>query len=125
MGNVEVIATNTACALSAAPENLPVTKYAVITSITTGNFNQPTTWDCNCIPPSTSNIVIDSSHTVTLVAATTVNNLTINATGTLDNAAQIIYINGNYTINGVHTGTGASTWDRIYFDGDGTTLNGT
>ena len=86
-GNVAVTATNTACGLSAAPVNLPVTIYAVITSIATGNFDQPGTWDCNCIPPSSSNIVIDSSHTVTLVGATTVNNLTIHATGTLDNAA--------------------------------------
>lgn len=40
-----------------------------ITSITTGNWSSPTTWDCNCVPTATSNVVINTPHTVTVDAA--------------------------------------------------------
>lgn len=40
-----------------------------ITSIATGNWSSPTTWDCNCVPTATDNVVIDTPHTVTVNSA--------------------------------------------------------
>ena len=40
-----------------------------ITSIATGNWSSPTTWDCNCVPTATDNVVIDKPHTVTVNSA--------------------------------------------------------
>ena len=79
----------------------------------------------DCDPPDYSNIVVDSGHVVTMTALETVNNLTINEYGTLDNGTFRIDIYGNYTINGEHTGSGNTTVTRIYLMGDGTTIDGT
>ena len=122
-GSLSVTAVH-ACG-SALPVTLPVTKYNVITSIASGNFNTPATWDCNCDPPDYSNIVVDSGHVVTMTANEIVNNLTINEAGTLDNGTARIDIYGNYTINGDHTGSGGTGSDRIYLYGDGTYIDGT
>jgi hypothetical protein len=37
-----------------------------IQSIKSGNWNDPTTWDCNCVPTLTNNVLIKASHTVSV-----------------------------------------------------------
>ena len=76
-GNVSVIGTHTACGLSAPAEELDITIYPVITSIASGNWENPATWDCSCVPSSSSNVIVATGHTVTVNGATTVNNLSI------------------------------------------------
>lgn len=39
---------------------------SIIESITSGSWNNPDTWSCNCIPQSTHNVVIKSGHNVQL-----------------------------------------------------------
>ncbi|MFH1319714.1 MAG: hypothetical protein ABII90_03560, partial [Bacteroidota bacterium] len=104
-GNVNVIASSN-CTPDAAPVNLPVTIYGTITSIKTGNWNSDTAWDCGCVPLITDNIVIANTHTVTLTIADTIDNITINNGGELNNDANAFTITGDYTLNGTHSGSG-------------------
>ncbi|MDF1672997.1 MAG: PKD domain-containing protein [Vicingaceae bacterium] len=55
-----------------------------IQSVQSGNWNNPTTWDCNCNPPNNAFVKINNSHTVTLTQNETVNNVIIASGGTLD-----------------------------------------
>jgi hypothetical protein len=59
-----------------------------ITSIATGNWSSPTTWDCNCVPMATDNVVIDTPHTVTVDAASQVKS--INLKGILNYLAPFV-----------------------------------
>jgi Family of unknown function (DUF5689) len=59
-----------------------------ITSIATGNWSSPTTWDCNCVPTATDNVVIDTPHTVTVDAASQAK--TINLKGILNYLAPFV-----------------------------------
>lgn len=76
---------------------------AQVTSITSGNWNSTTTWDCNCIPVASASVTIASGHTVTSMLSTDLllnQNITVNAGGNL------VLQNGNtnlvssFTING-------------------------
>ena len=41
-----------------------------IISVNSGNWSSPTTWNCSCLPNSSSNVTIDTGHTVTIDATT-------------------------------------------------------
>lgn len=69
-----------------------------IISIATGqDWNEPTTWNCTCVPSSAHDVTIDAGHTVTVsnIAAQTVDSLYINATGIL-----VIGNGGDFGITG-------------------------
>ena len=53
-----------------------------IVSINTGNWSSPSTWSCNCVPSSSSNVTIDTAHTVTVDATSQARSL--NMKGTLN-----------------------------------------
>lgn len=55
-----------------------------IQSVQSGNWNNPTTWDCNCNPPNNAFVKINNTHTVTLTQNETVNNVIIASGGSLD-----------------------------------------
>ncbi|MBL4658577.1 MAG: T9SS type A sorting domain-containing protein, partial [Flavobacteriales bacterium] len=106
---------------------LPVTLRGQVISIATGNWDGTSsnyqgfaTWDCDCVPLSTDNVIVDVGHVVTLVSSSTVNNLTIRSTGILSNAAYIMTVTGNYAVDGTHSGSGP-----INLTGIGTTIDGT
>ncbi len=61
--------------LTGSQETLPAGE---ITSASTGNWNDPATWDPAVVPTSTNNVVITNGHTVTLNATGSFNNLTVN-----------------------------------------------
>ena len=76
-----------------------------VISITTGNWNDPGTWDCNCIPTSADNVIVDETHTVRIRNGNAnSNDLTIGG-GTsgrlryVRNNARTLNINGNLVIN--------------------------
>ena len=55
-----------------------------IQSVKTGMWNDPTTWDCNCVPLDTYDISINSSHTVTLAGNSGARDLNVSSGGSLD-----------------------------------------
>ena len=73
-----------------------------INSIATGNWNDPSTWDCNCNPPNNAFVTINNSHTVTLTQNEVVNNVVIKSGGNLDltNNGYRLRLKRNLTNNG-------------------------
>ncbi|MEP5612129.1 MAG: hypothetical protein ABJP45_07750, partial [Cyclobacteriaceae bacterium] len=67
------------------------------TSVQSGNWSTASTWDCTCVPGTTEDAVIASGHTVTLTAATTINNFTINSGGIFDYDGNTLTANGTVT----------------------------
>jgi hypothetical protein len=59
-----------------------------IISVGDGNWSSPSTWNCNCVPTSSSNVTIDATHTVTVDAASQARSL--NVKGTLNWVASFI-----------------------------------
>ena len=69
------------------------------TSVSTGNWNTPGTWDQNAVPTTSSNVIIANGHIVNLnVNSATINDLTIN--GTLDQGTFTVSGSGNFTLSG-------------------------
>ena len=91
----------------------PVYVYDVIESVQSGDWYDPSTWDCNCQPLNTDNVRIKTGHTVLVNQYTDtrrginytsydINNVIIEKGGTLthDNGI-ILNIYGDITNNGV------------------------
>lgn len=78
----------------------------VRTSVSNGSYNSAATWDCSCIPATTNDIIISTGHVVSLAANTTVNTVLIESGAQLNNNGRRLVINGNYTIDGIHSGNG-------------------
>jgi hypothetical protein len=49
----------------------------LITSVNTGNWSAPTTWNCNCVPTSSDNVIIDTAHTVTIDATSSAKSVNV------------------------------------------------
>ncbi len=54
-----------------------------IISIADGLWSNPATWNCNCVPSTATNVLIDETHEVTVDISAGCNNLDITATGSL------------------------------------------
>ncbi|MBG15665.1 MAG: hypothetical protein CL853_04860 [Crocinitomicaceae bacterium] len=127
---------------------------ADIISIVDGQtWNDPTTWNCNCIPNSGNNVTIDVGHTVSVLSTANALNLTVSNTGGLNISASNLNVEGDLdfqlgsvnTLNGVldvegnlnNFGSITSSSSNIfigldwrnngtytYFDGDSVTFDG-
>jgi hypothetical protein len=75
----------------------------LFTSITSGNWENPTTWNQNSVPSASDDVIIDNAHTVTVQnAAAAAATLTVNYGGTLfvaANVLDVLSINNNGIIN--------------------------
>lgn len=72
-----------------------------------GDWDNPATWACNCVPDNNADIVL--RHNVSLVDnSVVVADLSINAGAQLDNSGFEITVNRNYALNGTHLGSGTS-----------------
>lgn len=67
-------------ALSQPAESLASSIEANISSVSSGDFHDPSTWDCGCVPGEGDSVEIKFSHSVTAGATLIVNDLVI-ATG--------------------------------------------
>ncbi|MCW3102635.1 MAG: hypothetical protein JWO09_1075 [Bacteroidetes bacterium] len=76
-----------------------------VISIATGNWSNPATWNCACVPAISDNVTIANTHTVTLDVNGNCNNLTVGqgASGILqmgNNATvRTLNVKGNITVN--------------------------
>ncbi len=85
----------------------PVNIYVVINSIKSGAWNDPATWDCNCIPASYNSVRVRNPHVVTFPNSDLViNNLIADIGGTFNNGSnKTLTVNGDLSIDGTYTGT--------------------
>ncbi len=103
---MNVVAEKAGCALVPATR-LPVYKYVIIESITSGNWTNPSTWDCDCVPLRTDNVRINASHTVGLTtggSGTEVHNFIIESGGELDPNNRKMTIHSNFELDGTYLG---------------------
>lgn len=61
----------------------------VIQSITSGSWNNPATWNCNCIPTVLDEVIVKNSHTVSVTQAM----------GLVECAKLTVETGGNFTVN--------------------------
>jgi len=128
-GNVSVVAELPGCP-QAPSVDLEVRLYGIIESIQTGDWDDPGTWDCNCIPLGTDNVRVNNGHTVTLPDAdnTEINNLIIESGGIVNYNTRPFVIHGDFILDGIYQG-GADrdlSLDGIdtEIDGEGTVAGG-
>ncbi len=91
-------------------------------NVATGNWNAPATWsvvgaDADGIPDANDNVTILSTHTITLVAVSDCDDLTIDLGGTLNYNSRNIRIRGNFTRTGTTTNVGG-----LFFYGNPATI---
>lgn len=129
-GIVEVVARKNGCDPAPAVM-LEVNKYVIIESVTSGDWSDPGTWDCNCVPLPTENVRILNGHNVTLTeggAGSEVNNFIINAGGKLTTNNRNFTVHGDFVVDGFVEGTPnkSFTLDGIdkTIDGAGTVREG-
>ncbi len=96
-------------------------------TVASGSFNTKSTWDCNCIPAATDNILITTGRVVTLVANTNMRDLTIQFGGTLNDNGKTTTVTGNLIVQGSYSATGdlALTGLNTNIDWVGLTSNST
>jgi len=120
-GNVRVVADSGNCA-SATPVDLPVNIYLVIVSNGIGDWSNPSTWLCNCVPGDFDNVRILAGHTVTLTGNEKIANLVIDGgspPGIIFDNGKRMDVFGDLTVNGTYTGT-----NRLTIKGTGNTIDG-
>ncbi|MCO6499919.1 MAG: hypothetical protein J5I47_06010 [Vicingus serpentipes] len=85
---------------------------ASIVSVQTGDWDDPTTWNCSCIPGASDDVSVTAGHTVSATTTTNVHDLIVN--GTLNTLSTGNFdIEGDYTINA----SGDATHKTVTFNG--------
>ncbi|MDT8401059.1 MAG: gliding motility-associated C-terminal domain-containing protein [Bacteroidales bacterium] len=102
---------------------LNVSLYDVIESVQTGFWDDPSTWDCACVPVSTDNVRINTGHTVTLRSAGAVeaNNLVIEPGAIVDYNNLPLTVQGDFIVKGSYQGGSDSD---LSLDGTDTEISG-
>ncbi len=76
-----------------------------ILSTKTGNWNDPTAWTCNCVPDSNVDVTILNTHNISVTGYQSINNITVDAGGTLTlNTTNILSIDGDFNNSGSFVG---------------------
>jgi len=93
-GLVQCIASST-CG-SAESVELSVVIYGSIISVQSGLWDNPATWNCNCVPNESNNVIVNNNHVVTLPGGfmRRITNFIIRATGELDDAGKDFMVHG-------------------------------
>lgn len=117
-GNVQVIADSGICD-AAPPVDLPVSIYVVIETIAGGGWNDPSIWNCTCVPGDFDNIRVNDFHTVTLTGNEKISSVIIEANGIIFDNGKRFDISGDLTVYGTYTGSG-----QLKVKGSGNVLSG-
>lgn len=76
----------------------PILYYSVISSIASGPWSSASTWDCNCVPSSTQDVIINYPHYISTNSSVDAKNLSINPNATLAcSTGTTINIYGDFT----------------------------
>jgi hypothetical protein len=119
-GSVCVVGNHSTCGTSSSTCT-SISIYTVISSVQSGNWSQASVWDCSCTPGTNDNVTIKNTHTVALnVNNKIINHLNINSGGTLNTGTRALTINGDFSVNGTLSGTGALTLGGTNTNIDGT-----
>jgi len=120
-GYVSVTAQKSGCSASPATQ-LEVNKYVIIESVQDGDWDDPTTWDCNCEPLATEHVRINNTHDVRLTtggSGTEVTNFIIEAGGILNTNGRKMTVHGDFVLNGAVTDDGTFIMDQFGTSVDG------
>ena len=126
-GQLSVTAQASGCTVTNAL-TINVDKYVVIKSnVATGDWSDPNSWDCICVPTVGDNPQILNGHTISLDGDETVNNLIIDSGGTLamDATDRTLTIDGDLTVNGNITTPTLNSALTIDISGVGSEIGGT
>ncbi|MGM0666029.1 MAG: gliding motility-associated C-terminal domain-containing protein [Bacteroidota bacterium] len=120
--SITVVAQLPGCPPAPATE-LEIILYDVIESVQTGFWDDPTTWDCACVPVSTDNVRINTGHSITLRGAgdIEVNNLIIESGALIDYDNLPLTVHGNLIVDGTYQG---GTDSDLTLDGTDTEISG-
>jgi len=89
--------------ISAKGTEVVVESSDLVKSIGSGFWNNPNTWDCNCIPSNSTNILIGDDHWVNIDSNAEVNNVHIQNSGGLEFSwfkMVTLEIKGNFIVEG-------------------------
>ncbi len=99
-GSISVVADAGGGCSTASAELLDITLFSTYTSIASGDYDAPATWEAGDVPIAGADVRIAAGHTVTLVANATINNLVIDATATLDTDNFTLTLNNLLELDG-------------------------
>lgn len=79
----------------------PAAAASPLVSVSSGDWSNPTTWDCGCVPTAINDILIANGTTVQM-ASSTIHNLTIEEGGTLEGGtmSNVLAVSGDIEIYG-------------------------
>ena len=120
--NISVVAQLPGCP-PAPSTSLEIKLYDVIESLQTGFWDDPSTWDCACVPVSTDNVRVNTGHTITLRSGTNieVHNLIIETGAVIDYDNLPLTVHGNLVVDGTYLGGSGSD---LTLDGTDTEIRG-
>ncbi|MCH8331639.1 MAG: hypothetical protein IH946_09745, partial [Bacteroidetes bacterium] len=110
--------------IAALPINHVFTGFGadpLVISVQSGSWSVPSTWNCNCVPDSTDDVIIATGHTVFSPAIITViNSVDIQTGANLAIYFDVFRVKGNLTLNGQFDGA-----EKVYLLGAGSNIDGT
>lgn len=95
-------------------------KSAVFTTVMSGQWNDPVTWDLTSVPSPSDTAIISSGYNITSSVGLVITNLNINSGATLSVSAGTVLISGDLVVNGTF-----QAWTNVTMNGANAIIDGT